>query len=190
MVAWRIVFSVNAFSFIDYFEENNLPFVFTLYPGGGFHINDPTSDDRLRRIFGSRMFRHVIVTQEISRDYLLKHEFCAPENIDLIYGIVTPRTNLNIAIRIGERGEHFGFGKGTLDICFTAHKYTDDGNDKGYNIFLEAAKSLSQKYPECHFHVVGGFGPEDLPIDGLEGKPPSMAAGPRTGLRVSIKTKT
>jgi glycosyltransferase involved in cell wall biosynthesis len=57
-----------------------------------------------------------------------------------------------------------------LDICFTAHKYTSDGHDKGYDIFLEVAKRLAQKYTECRFHVVGGFGPDDLPIDGLDGR--------------------
>ncbi|MGO4683900.1 class I SAM-dependent methyltransferase [Hyphomicrobium sp. 2TAF46] len=159
------IFAGNAWENIEYFERNHLPFVFTLYPGGSFYINDTASDERLRRVFGSKMFRRVIVTQKITRDYLLEKNFCPPDKIEFIYGVVTPRINLDGATR---EHSYFGFGKTTLDICFTAHKYTPDGHDKGYDLFLEVARRLAATLPECRFHVVGGFNAEDLPIDGLE----------------------
>lgn len=159
------IFAGNAWDNIEYFERNHLPFVFTLYPGGSFYLNDAASDERLRRVFASKMFRRVIVTQKITRDYLLEKNFCPLEKIEFIYGVVTPRINLDNATR---EHRHFGFGKSTLDICFTAHKYTPDGHDKGYDLFLEVARRLAATLPECRFHVVGGFNVEDLPIDGLE----------------------
>jgi len=161
------IFAGNAWGFVEYFEANRVPFVFTLYPGGSFYINDVASDERLRRIFKSPMFRSVIVTQTITRDYLLEHRFCPEDKIHSIYGVVTPRIHLKPALM---DHSHFGFDKDTLDICFTAHKYRQDGHDKGYDIFLDVAKVLLKKFPECRFHVVGGFSVDDLPIDGLQGK--------------------
>jgi glycosyltransferase involved in cell wall biosynthesis len=88
------IFAGNAWSNIEYFERNNIKFVFTLYPGGSFLMNDHASDARLRRVFGSPMFRRVIVTQKITLKYLIDNKFCAPEKIDFIYGVVTPKINL------------------------------------------------------------------------------------------------
>jgi glycosyltransferase involved in cell wall biosynthesis len=130
-------------------------------------IDEPDSDARLRRIFGSPLFRHVIVTQSLIRDYLIAKDLCLPEKISFIYGVVTPELNLRTRPAVKSR---FGFGKDTLDICFTAHKYTADGHDKGFDFFLDVARKLVKRLPACRFHVVGGHGPDDLPLDGLEGK--------------------
>ncbi|MDQ0304633.1 glycosyltransferase [Ancylobacter polymorphus] len=160
------VFANNSWVNLDYFEANAIPFVFTLYPGGGFLLRDPTSDWRLRRIFSSPMFRKVIVTQKITLDYLVDNGFCPRERIEFIYGVVTPATNLDAPSPLPRYGE----GKPRLDICFTAHKYTPDGRDKGFDIFLDVARALAARFDDCHFHVVGGFGPEDRPLNGLDGR--------------------
>lgn len=161
------IFAGNAWDNLDFFERNNIPFVFTLYPGGSFMINDDASDLRLRKIFESPMFRRVIVTQKISMDYIIDNKFCDPEKIDFIYGVVTPKINLEESKKART---HYGINKSRLDICFTAHKYTPDGHDKGYDIFLDVAKVMAERFEDCHFHVVGGFSQTDLPLDGLEGR--------------------
>lgn len=160
------VFAGNSWVNLDYLEANAIPFVFTLYPGGAFFLRDPASDERLRRIFSSPMFRKVIVTQKITLDYLVNNGFCPRDHIEFIFGVVTPATNLDAPSPLPRYGE----GKPRLDICFTAHKYTPDGRDKGFDIFLDVARALAARFDDCHFHVVGGFSPADLPLDGLEGR--------------------
>lgn len=162
-----MVFAGNAWDNIDFVERNNIPFVFTLYPGGSFLIDDDASDARLRRVFGSPLFRRVIVTQQLTREYILQKAFCPPDRIEFVFGVVTPRINLKRSV-VGR--SNYGFGKGTLDICFTAHKYMPGGRDKGFDIFLDVAKRLASRFSDCRFHVVGGYSADDLPIDGLEGK--------------------
>jgi glycosyltransferase involved in cell wall biosynthesis len=44
------------------------------------------------------------------------------------------------------------------------------GIDKGYDIFIEVAKKLVQRYENVHFHVVGGFTEADMPLEGLDNK--------------------
>ena len=42
------VFLNNAYAFFPFFKKFNLPFAFTLYPGGGFRMNDRKIDNRLK----------------------------------------------------------------------------------------------------------------------------------------------
>ena len=161
-----VMFLYNMKVFLDALEEKKIPFVFTLYPGGGFEIDKPQSDAELTKIFRSPQFRRVIVTQRITYDYLIRKGFCTPEQIDFIYGVVTP---MPFAAADG-RKLHFGFGKDTLDICFVAHKYMEHGIDKGYDVFIESAKKISRQHENIRFHVVGSFTKTDIPIDEIEGK--------------------
>src|SRR5215471_6710363 len=57
---------------LDAIERSKKPFAFTLYPGGGFRVDDKTSDEWLDRIFNSPFLQRVIVTQQYTFDYLLK----------------------------------------------------------------------------------------------------------------------
>ncbi len=133
-----IMFLYNMNVFLDALEEKKIPFVFTLYPGGGFEIDKPKSDAQLMRIFASPQFRKVIVTQKITYDYLIRKGFCIPEQIEFIYGVVTPMP----LVTTNSRKKHFGMEKNTLDICFVAHKYMERGIDKGYDVFIESAKKI------------------------------------------------
>lgn len=161
-----LTFAANVWANLSYLESNGIPFVFTLYPGGGFSLEDATSDSRLRRIFESPCFRKVIVTQTVTHSYLLQKKLCRKEDIEFIFGVVTPEVQLRTRLQ----KKRFGFGKSVLDICFTAHKYTPTGRDKGYDFFLDVAREIAKQLPACRFHVVGGYGPRDLPITGLEGR--------------------
>ena len=138
---------------LEIIEKYKIPFIFTLYPGGGFILNDEKSDRILKKACSSKYFKKVIVTQEIVKKYLLKKKICNEEQIELIYGVVTPKEILE---HKKATKQYYGINKKTLDICFVAHKYSEQGKDKGYDLFIESARKLL-KYNNINFHVVGGF---------------------------------
>jgi glycosyltransferase involved in cell wall biosynthesis len=161
-----VVFLYNMKVFLETLEKKRIPFIFTLYPGGGFKLNIPESDDALKKIFNSPQFRKVIVTQKITYDYLISKNLCNPDQIEFIFGVVTP---LDI-IKPYYGKKFFGFEKDTLDICFVSHKYMPKGIDKGYDVFIEVARKLTKIHHNIHYHVVGSFAETDFPINGVEGK--------------------
>ena len=144
----------NTYCSLDTIENNKIPFVFELYPGGAFALHRPESDQLLRRVTSSRFFRKVIVTQKLSHDYLIDNGFCSEDQIVTIFGVVTSTEKINKSFGVKR---HFGVDKDRLDICFAAMKYTPHGEDKGYDVFIEAAKKLCSKYQNVFFHVVGDF---------------------------------
>ncbi|HKB44637.1 MAG TPA: glycosyltransferase family 4 protein, partial [Chitinophagaceae bacterium] len=161
-----IVFLYNVSVFLPALELKQIPFVFTLYPGGGFRLNVEESDKMLKRVISSPCFRKVIVTQKNTYDYLISKNFCKSEQIEFIYGVVTPLNLLKNRLP----KKYFGYEKNTLDICFVAHKYMEAGIDKGYDVFIETAKKLVATHCNIHFHIVGDFTDADLPIQGLDGR--------------------
>jgi len=148
------IFLNNIYHFIDIIEKYKIPFIFSLYPGGGFYLNNEISDHKLKRIFSSPYFRKVIVTQKITKEYLIDNKFCKTEQIEEIFGVVTP---LELLEKECNDKMYFGRDKSRMDICFIAYKYTEKGVDKGYDVFLEVANELSKNYKNIHFHVVGNF---------------------------------
>ena len=158
------IFINNAFQFIEQFERANLPFVFTLYPGGGFHLDDAACERKLHRVLTSPCFRKVIVTQKISHEYLLSKGWCTPSQMEFVYGCVIPK-NSQPEQTIAKR--HYQQSKATFDICFVAYKYMPRGVDKGYDIFIEAAKALAKVHPDFRFHVVGPFNEQDIDVHEL-----------------------
>jgi glycosyltransferase involved in cell wall biosynthesis len=162
-----VIFLNNIYGYVEYLEEAGLPFAFELYPGGGFNLDDAVSDGRLRRVFGSPMFRKVIVTQTVTREYLLEKKFCRTDDIELIYGLVVLSQLLNQMPIIKT---YYGLTKQTLDICFVANKYMSRGEDKGYDRFIACARILCASHHEARFHVVGNFDEFDVDIGDLRGR--------------------
>lgn len=162
-----ITFLQNTKNNLEIIEKYQIPFIFTLYPGGGFILNNEESDEKLRSIFKSKYFRKVIVTQKITYDYLIKNKFCKEEEIEFIYGIVTPENILQTNI---ENKVYYKKGKETFDLCFVAHKYCEKGIDKGYDLFIDVAKKMSKKHRNIKFHVVGGFDENDIDITEIKDK--------------------
>lgn len=162
-----LIFINNAYRFIEYIDQAGIPFAFTLYPGGGFHLGQEESDRKLRRVFSSPNFRKVIVTQKVTRQYLMEGDFCRPEQVEFIYGGVLP-SGLLQARQLPRR--RYPGDKATFDICFVAHKYMEGGSDKGFDVFAEAARILAAARPDIRFHVVGTFDSKDLPSTELEGR--------------------
>jgi glycosyltransferase involved in cell wall biosynthesis len=154
------MFAQNTFRFLPTINEQNLPFVFTLYPGSGLQLDDPSSDARLRAIFASPNFRRVIVTQKITQQYLLDGGFCSPERIAFVYGGVFPSDHL----ANGPARRRYREDKPTFDVCFVAHKYMERGLDKGFDLFAAVAAQLARVHPDIQFHVVGNFDAGDLDV--------------------------
>jgi glycosyltransferase involved in cell wall biosynthesis len=162
-----VVFLNNAFNYLECFETAKLPFVLELYPGGGFYLEDPVSDAHLRRVLESPMFRKVIVTQNVTRDYLVRMKFCREEQIEFVFGVVALSDDLQAVPLARAR---YGVSKPTLDICFVANKYMPRGVDKGYDKFIACARILRDLKPEARFHVVGDFTGADIQIGELRNR--------------------
>lgn len=158
------IFLNNTYMYLPFFEKNNIPFIFTLYPGGGFSLNNPVSDEMLKSIFASKMFRKVIVTMPITRDYLINNNFCPIEKIEYIYGTIIQSSVSDI----NYDKKYYKKDKDTFDICFVAHKYTPIGEDKGYDVFIETAKKIISLNNEVHFHIIGPWDKNIINIEGFE----------------------
>lgn len=161
------VFLENAYKFLPYIEREGAPFIFTLYPGGGFALNEEQSDNRLRKVCRSPLLKKVIVTQHITADYLIAKAFCEPEKIELIFGGPIP---LKYYAKHLQPKKEFGKHKETFDICFVANKYMPQGLDKGYDTFIKIAERLASDNPAaCYrFHVVGNFNEEDIDVTNIK----------------------
>jgi len=147
-------------------EAEGLPFAFTLYPGGGLQLGVDVSDARLREVCGSPLFRRMIVTQRVTREYVVSRGLCRAEKIAFLPGCVAvDREGLALPQRLV-----FGRDKDRIDLCFAAHRYESSGRNKGYGLFLDIARVLAGRFPHVRFHVVGGFTPQDLSVEGLTGR--------------------
>ena len=160
-----LTFLTNVRENIKILEKYEIPFMFTLYPGGGFVLNDKNCDIELRKICNSKYFRKVIVTQKNVYKYLLKNKIAKKHQIEFIYGVVTPNEILKESNDL--ESEKYGVNKNKLDLCFVAHKYTEKGIDKGYDIFISVAKELNKKFKNINYHVIGGFNENDIDVSEL-----------------------
>lgn len=161
------IFAMNADLFRPLYETLGIPFTFTLNPGGGFRLDDPYSDDRLRRVFDSKWFRRVIVTYPLTRDYIMARLGVPEAVIELIPGTIVLEGTLMRHLGPKRRlGEH----KDTLDICFAGMRYTPRGTDKGYDRFIAACGLLVELFPHLRVHVVGDFTPDMVDVSALAGR--------------------
>lgn len=144
------VFLNNISTVIEQVEQHRGAFVFTLYPGGGFCLDVPASDSKLQRALTSPSLRKVRTT--------------ASDQMQFIDPGVFPRFQ-PLASEISKK--LYGRDKGTIDICFVAHKYMPGGRDKGYDVFTQCAKRLSTLGNHLQFHVVGLFSEDDADIAGF-----------------------
>jgi glycosyltransferase involved in cell wall biosynthesis len=155
------VFLVNIYNFLPEITKYKIPFIFTLYPGGGFQLGQSSSDYKLKQVFNNPYFEKVIVTTKITLDYLLNNNLCDRDRIVFVYGVVV---NSSIAAERDSAIRMLKKNKSSFDICFVAHKYSPEGKDKGYDIFIQVAKQLSELHDNIKFHVVGNFNESDIDI--------------------------
>jgi len=161
-------FLAKAYAILPMVEAAHVPFAFTLYPGSGFVLNDTECDKKLKRVFDSPCFLKVIVTQQVTFDYIVDRNLCPIEKIEMIFGVVMPQeafTHTSIANK-----QRWGFEKDRLDICFMAHRYTQYGEDKGYDVFINVARILCKRYDNIYFHVVGPFDHHVINVTNLKNR--------------------
>jgi lipopolysaccharide transport system ATP-binding protein len=149
----------NAHYHIEALEAAALPFLFTLYPGGGFELNEHKSSSKLSRVLESPMLRAVISTQSITTEVLRRLQ--CPVEVHECYGATINPVYLSLS---GMRAESTGTRGSGSKICFVAHKYDREGRTKGYPAFIEVAATLAARHADIQFSVVGNYGPEDIDV--------------------------
>lgn len=135
----------------------------TLYPGGGFDLGSEVAKAKLERVLESPLLRHVVSTQPRVTEYLKS----AYPTVLVTEILGVPENPLYFAPGAGTRSDYFGMKKGTLDVCFAAHKYTPGGVDKGYPEYLDIVRALKGAGVPVRAHVVGPFSAEDVPCPDL-----------------------
>jgi len=158
-------FLTNAYALLPAAKAARVPFAFTLYPGGGLALNDPESDSKLRAVFASPWFRKVIVTQDITYNYIVDGGFCSADKVEMIFGVVMPPEAFSLGVPQGK--PRWGIDKDRLDVCFMAHRYTERGEDKGFDVFIDAAMRLSRTHGDIHFHAVGPYDSKVVDVSSL-----------------------
>lgn len=149
------VFLNQTYSLLPFFEKNNIPFIFELYPGGGFELHNAISDHKLKAIFNSPLFLGVITTQPISTNYIKKS--VQPECLFEILGGFP-----SIPQNATKERKYYGYDKQTLDVSFVAVNYAFNGLGKGYDLVLDSARQLCSVYDNIHFHIVGNWDAQDI----------------------------
>ena len=151
-----LLFYNNLIKHFETITKNNIPFTFTLYPGGGFGFNDDELDKNLKKMLSHKLFKGVIVNQNITKKYLIDKQICDESLIQLIPGVP-----LNIDIN---ETSNFRYSKpkDKTNILFFANKYTSDGADKGFDVFVKIVEKLYSLKETFNFIVIGGFTMDDV----------------------------
>ena len=154
---------INFLNNVNYFlpalSSHCIPFLMTLYPGGGFGLGDPESDAKLDKVLASPLLCGIIATQNITLDYLKAKGCTVP--VHYIYGgSIHP-----IYFESISKEKETKFDDDAKHICFVGARYMPQGANKGYPQFIEAAKQLIREFPNLRFSVVGNFDTEDVPLD-------------------------
>jgi len=156
-----VVFLTNADYLIDYLEAHSIKFILELYPGGGLTVltEGPTFNN-LKRVLNSPCLETVIATQINTYNFLLEHKVCDKDKVVFIYGgILAPEF-----MAIPPKEVRYPLHKDTIDICFGAAKYMPQGQDKGYDVFIEMAHLLLARSDKFRFHIIGDFNEHDIPL--------------------------
>ena len=161
----------NAAHFLPDLELHGVPFVLTLYPGGGFGLDEPDSDAKLEKVLASPLLKALVATQPVTESYLRRFAVSRGLSLPTIHRIdgvvVNPQY---FEAELTEHDAYFGAGKDMLDICFVAECYMPMAANKGYPAFIEAVCALAD-LPQLRFHVVGGgYTSDEMDAAGLGGR--------------------
>lgn len=160
-----VTFLGNAHKLMPYFTARNLPFILQLYPGGGFAIDQPEVDEKLRQVLLNPLCRKVVTTQSITKNYIIERIGCDPAKIVEIFGGVF---DSRVEFNFHKDKCTYPVQKSTIDLCFVAHKYGEDLVSKGYDYFVKIAQSISELRSNVRFHVVGDYSIGDIDLGHAE----------------------
>jgi hypothetical protein len=161
-LAW-MTFLNNAAYFLDDVNATGTPFVVTLYPGGGLNLGDAEADRKLAAVLESPLLQAVITTQPRVTEHV--RSVAADVVVHEILGVVV--NPIYLGPGAGFRTVYYATGSGALRLAFAAHKYTEHGDDKGYDLFLETLRGLRDAGIPIEAHVIGGFSENDLDVADL-----------------------
>jgi glycosyltransferase involved in cell wall biosynthesis len=157
------LFLDNTSFYIEYYKKNNIPFVFTLYPGAGFFLDQEETNTKLNRLMSNNLFKGVITTQKISAEYLIKNRFCDPSLINFIFGAVISNVFFNAPeYRKMKKKED------PLHIIFVANKQMSGAYDKGFDLFVNVIKRIYSSNIKAFFDVVGPYSNDDIMNQGID----------------------
>jgi glycosyltransferase involved in cell wall biosynthesis len=157
-----VTFLGNAIRLVAFFEGRGIPFILQLYPGGGFEVDRPDTDEKLRRVLLSKFCRKVIVTQSLTERYIVDKIGCNQAKVEHIFGGVFES---RLPFSFDRDKVFYPRGKETIDLCFVAHKYGENITSKGYDQFVAIALELAGALGHLRFHVVGDYLPGDVPLE-------------------------
>lgn len=146
------LFLEDAIRFYPFLFRMKTPFVFTLYPGGGFLIDNPIIDEKIQLICNSTLCKGVIVNGKFAHNYLTKKLKISESTVHLIPGV--PLELNELKVRTHNKNGNFIIG-------FCARKYLDRGLDKGFDIFAQLAHHY-QNVKDVEFICIGDFSKNDL----------------------------
>ena len=156
----------DEFNYLDYLEENNIPFVLTLYPDDSLKVGDKESDKKLKSIFSSKCFRKVIVTQENVKNYLLDNDFCKENNIELVEGYVLSED----VFEKSKKQRLFYPEKKFFEVCYVPHSYLDNDVKHEIELFIDIAKKVvkKDKTNKIRFRIISDFDKKDFDLGEAE----------------------
>lgn len=151
----------NAYYFLPELERLNIPFVFTLYPGGGLSFTEEQSVLKLDKVLKSPQLKFVITTQPMITRYL--YEKFPHVLVQEIYGV--PINPIYLVPGAGMRTNYPSNSGDLVKVCFVAHKYSDGGVDKGLDTFIDIVKILKKEGISVEVTLVGPWTNDDFDQD-------------------------
>ena len=161
-----VIFLDNARIFLPDLEHHHLDFVMELYPGGGLRLGTEETAQTLERVVTSPRLRGVLTTQPRVTEYLASIGPGLPP-VEEVIGVVVNESYFGPEEGFGREQPYFGRGKEHLDVLFAAHRYDERGVHKGYPVFIEVCRLLSEAGVPLRAHVVGGHRADDVPLGDL-----------------------
>ncbi|WP_432450177.1 glycosyltransferase [Aliiroseovarius marinus] len=165
-----VVFQEPTARILPFLELSSLPFVFSIYPGGGFAMGEGPakkaeiiSDHQLKKIARSKMFRKAIVYHRIIFNHLVENKIIPEKKLLFING-----GHVQLARHEVLPKTYFGKDRDDFNICFVAHRYSRTGECKGYDILVKTARILLQQSKKFKFHIVGDWDASVQDLSGIE----------------------
>jgi len=155
-----IDFLNNAKRFVPLLDRFQIPYVLTLYPGGGFSLSDAEVRRFIQKMTLSGTPKTIITTTTVAKNFMEDFQFSNRTKILHIPGVPIQRIFFE-----KQRFDRVDYPENPDDLVkfvFLAHKYTSDGADKGWPQFQHLISKLASEGKPLEATVIGPWGPQDL----------------------------